>query len=182
MSAPRARHSGRQATPLERALPPDLHPLRVRRWRCHTTPGQRGREWDSSFAGRGGSRPQTKGLPELKRPGSCHEVRDAGAAVVSCRQKGLSTDQVLTSYTGRSGVPLRLGGPLLAAFALRSSGQIRPVILEQPLTKGAPGVGSTAAGSVPGAGQRHRPYLTLDTRAPVARVRLAIKCIHRRLP
>ena len=69
---------------------------------------------------------QTKGLPELKRPEIYHGEGMGGYAIVGTDQKELSTDQVSTSYTGRSGVPLD-SMARRAAFALRF-GQIEPMI------------------------------------------------------
>lgn len=69
---------------------------------------------------------RTTGLPELKRPEIYHGEKMPGYAIVGTDQKELSTDQVSTTYEGRSGVGLD-SFARRAAFALRF-GEIEPLI------------------------------------------------------
>jgi uncharacterized membrane protein (UPF0182 family) len=69
---------------------------------------------------------RTTGLPSLERPEIYHGEGMSGYAIVGTDQKELSTDQVSTTYTGKSGVALD-SVFRRAAFALRF-GEIEPLI------------------------------------------------------
>ncbi len=69
---------------------------------------------------------QSDGVPQLKQPEIYHGEGMTGYAIVGTDQKELSTDQVTTTYTGKSGVPINTFFRK-AAFALRF-GEIEPLI------------------------------------------------------
>lgn len=69
---------------------------------------------------------RSTGVPALERPEIYHGEEMAGYAIVGTDQKELSTDEVTTTYTGKSGVALN-SVVRRAAFALRF-GEIEPLI------------------------------------------------------
>lgn len=99
----------------------------------------------------------TTGLPPLKQPEIYHGEDMDGYAIVGTDQKELSTDQVSTTYKGKSGVALS-SVFRRAAFALRF-GEIEPLISSNLTDK-------SKVIYMRGVSERvHEiaPYLTLDT-------------------
>jgi uncharacterized protein len=70
--------------------------------------------------------PQASGLPKLDKPEIYHGEGMTGYSIVGTDQKELSTDQVTTQYSGKSGVAID-SFMRKAAFALRF-GEIEPLI------------------------------------------------------
>ncbi|UDY38087.1 UPF0182 family membrane protein [Dermatobacter hominis] len=100
---------------------------------------------------------RTTGLPELERPEIYHGEDMAGYAIVGTDQKELSTDQVSTKYTGKSGVALD-SVFRRAAFALRF-GEIEPLISSNLTDKSKVIYQRDVKERV----RTIAPYLTLDT-------------------
>lgn len=99
----------------------------------------------------------TTGLPALERPEIYHGEDMAGYAIVGTDQKELSTDQVSTTYTGKSGVALD-SVFRRAAFALRF-GEIEPLISSNLTDKSK----VIYLRDVKERVRTIAPYLTLDT-------------------